>query len=135
MYVCSSSVCNCGNFPVVVHDRSRMQFWVSNHAHWEILTKTCFNLDEINQNTKVNKYKVDKYSCFCTALSSQLIPLLPLQLWVSNHAHWEILTKTCFNLSEMNRCTKVDKYTRVVQIYSCPLKLTNWWQAQNFLII
>ena len=24
---------------------------------------------------------------------------------------------------------------RVVQICSCPLKLMNWWQAQNFLII
>ena len=36
---------------------------------------------------------------------------------------------------DMKNVVKSYKQSRVVQIMYCPLKLKNWWQAQNFLII
>ena len=50
----------------------------------------------------------------------------------------------CFVLSHFHNwvfglcleiCIEMKQNIRVVQIMYCPLKLKNWWQAQNFLII
>ena len=76
------------------HDWSRIQFYVTNHAHWEISTKICFNIDEINQITKVNKYnKVDKYTRSCTAFTLLLPLSCPCSFeWQTMHTRrfWEI---------------------------------------------
>ena len=43
--------------------------------------------------------------------------------------------KCSYCLSDCSTMILSSKISRVVQIMYCPLKLKNWWQAQNFLII
>ena len=58
-------------------------------------------------------------------------PCLRLSLKASWHSY-PVSEKSLIRFRKVNlRCL----YTSMVQICSCPLKLINWWQPQNFLII
>ena len=110
--------------------------------------KLFFNLWHCNLCTNVHK----SLSCFdrikhvkCFAKYQILHKIVKIHLYVKVEIfleHREVAflspSKICKNL---NFSTKIQIFAnfavwyRVVQIMYCPLKLKNWWQAQNFLII
>ena len=79
----------------------------------------------------------------CDAIRVEDLLVEKVEIWLLNAVllfsktvYWEDAgSKIQFSLISVLKNWDIWPQSRVVQICSCRLKLINWWQAQNFLII